>query len=303
MKIIRVGAGVAALVTAVGLSGCAGNTATMQTGATPADGHTVYERITAKVYGTGEQREAAQERAWLAAQSAVASCVRARGFEYAVTGYQQMLPTTAPAPGDVLAFAPQRTDFGVALRIRTLAARGETTNPGLAKQSTAAKRNAWFEAVTACQNAAQAGDALAAPAGQEALDSRLADTLASIQNKAAPGLPDQYAACMKASGVQAKSLSDAYMLVEKNFPKVSYEQPSDVTKVAGWAEAVAFEKQVAAADWSCRKDDLEPVFAAAASALEQFETANAPELTTVSTNWFSQLAAVNKLRATVKITK
>ena len=70
---------------------------------------------------------------------------------------------TEVAPGDLLAFSPQRDRFGVARRIQMLATRGDRANPGLTKLKSSAERETWSKTVAACQDTAHAGEALSAP--------------------------------------------------------------------------------------------------------------------------------------------
>lgn len=303
MKII--GFGVAALTAGVLLTGCAQPGTTMEAGASAAEeGDAIYNRTVTKLYGTAEQRQAAEQLSWLTSQAAVAACATTKGVDYAVTPYVQMVPDTGTAPGDVLAFAPGRTDFGVATRIKTLAARGEPVNPGLAKTGDdQAAQDKWFKATEECQEAGHAGEALTTPKGQGELDAKFVATLTEIQDKAAPTLAADYKACMAAAGIESGSLSDTYRLVEGKFPPVSYETASDATKAEGWAAAAAFETKAADADWACRKDRTDQVFAAAVGALTAFEQDNAAALAEVGAGWSAKLNDAQKALATTEVVK
>ncbi|WP_229405066.1 hypothetical protein [Micromonospora sp. NBRC 110038] len=289
----------AAAVTLVALTGCA------QPGAPAAapagvDAATLLSTVLDQVYGTPQQRQAGQERMWLTMQSAIAACALAKGVVYGVTPYQPMRPPTEPAPGDLLGFAPQRADFGVAARIEMLARRGETPNPGLPAAADA--QGGWFTTVESCQGAATAGERLSVPDGQEELEAKLVDLLGQVQQQVAPDLPGQYANCMKTAGIDAGDLSEAYIKVEQNFPPVSFESPSDPTALPEWADAVAFEKKVAAADWACRESRVGEVIEAAAADLQQFTTTNATRLTQVADGWNAMPGLAQTLRVTIKTT-
>lgn len=195
-------------------------------------GQGTLDLVVNQVYGTADQRTAAAERSWLLSQTAIATGALTKGAVYGVTKFQPMDNPGPVAPGDLLAFAPQRADFGVGTRIQTLAKQGEPVNPGLAVLTSDDARDKWFQAVTACQNAPSATDLLAVPEGQEALESKLVSALSETQQDAAPDLPSKYAACMTNAGVQAKDLSEAYQAAEAAYPQVSYEKPSDVTGCA-----------------------------------------------------------------------
>ncbi|MEU4626650.1 hypothetical protein AB0G04_42535 [Actinoplanes sp. NPDC023801] len=289
----------AAAVALTALTGCA--QATMPAAA-PAgvDAPTVLATVLDRVYGTPQQRQAGEERMWLTSQSAIAACALTKGVVYGVTPYQPMLPPTEPAPGDLLGFAPQRDDFGVAARIEMLAKRGETPNPGLPADAAAQAR--WFTAVESCQGAATAGEALRVPAGQEKLETDLVDVLAQVQQRVAPDLPGQYASCMAKAGIDAADLSEAYLKVEQKFPPVSFERPSDPTTLPQWPDAVAFEKKVAAADWACREPQVTKAIEAAAADLQQFTADQASQLSQVAASWAAMPGLAQNLRATVKTT-
>lgn len=217
---------VATAVTIVALAGCAqpGMPAAAPVGV---NAPAMLSAVIDQVYGTPQHRQAGEERMWLTSQSAIATCARTKGVVYGVTPYQPMRPPTAPAPGDLLGFAPQRANFGVATRIEMLAKRGETPNPGLPAASDDQAR--WFTAVESCQDAATAGEKLRAPEGQQELEVELVDLLGHVQQQVAPDLTRQYATCMKSAGIDAGDLSEAYLKVEQKFPPVSFERPSDPT--------------------------------------------------------------------------
>jgi hypothetical protein len=290
-------AAAAAAITAGILAGCATPNAT----GAPADdfgAQATYDLVIHQVYGSAEHRAEAAERAWLLAQTAIATCARDKGVVYAVTPYQPMEnPGLIPAPGDLLGFAPHRTDFGVGARIAMLAKRGEPTNPGLAKLDSEQDRDKWFQAVTACQNAPNETDLLIAPKGQQELENNLISTLSALQKDSAPDLDEQYAACMKAAGIAATDLSEAYQIVEAAYPPVSYEKPSDPTRLPEWVTAIAFERKVAAADWACRGTQAETLLRESRDTLSEFATAHAGPLAAVSEGWAKSGVNLPDLRA------
>lgn len=274
-----------ATIALAALTGCAGqgpiSPAALQP-ATLADGEAALNAVISQVYGTPEQRQAGEELSWLTSQAAIAACALPKGATYTVPTWTPSLPPTPPAPGDLLGFAPQRADFGVAKRIETLAKRGQPINADLAA---AADKDAWFAAVGSCQHAAQAGEKLAVPAGQEVLEGKLVDALTAAQSEAAPNLAAEYATCMKSAGIDANDLSETYIKVEHAFPAVSSDKPTDPTGQPGWDTAVAFEKKAAAADWNCRSSRRAEVIAASVDEIDAFTAANATALTEVAAGW------------------
>lgn len=294
----------AVAVVALGLlAGCAQAVTPVGEPAGPAGQISPQETLSSlldQVYGTEQQRRAGEERMWLTTQSAIAACAAGKGVVYGVSPFQPMLPATEPAPGDLLGFAPQRSDFRVAARIEMLAKRGETANPGLPRDDDAQK--SWFAAVESCQGAASSGESTAVPDGQEELENKLVQVLARVQQEQAPDLANRYASCMKSAGIEAADLAEAYLKVEQAFPPVSYEQPSDPTTLPEWAGAVAFEKKVAATDWACRQSDVDTVVTAAADDLQQFKTSNTPLVTQVAAGWAAMPPLAQQLRTRVTIT-
>jgi len=292
-------AAVSACITLAGVVGCA-DPAAVEPGA-QGDPQAALAAIIMQIYGTREQREAGQEQAWLSAQSAIAACAATKGVVYAVTPYQPTSVGIPPVPGDLLGFAPKRQDFGVARRIEMLAKRGEPTNPGLAAVGKAGEEK-WFTALDACQGAARPSERLTVPDGQERLDSLFVDMLAAAQQRVAPDLKSQYATCIRAAGIDADDLSEAYIKVEQAFPPVSGAQKSDPTTLPAWAPAVAFERKVAATDWKCREQRVGAVVDATAGDVAAFADANAATLKAVSDGWAAMPTAVQQLRSTVKVT-
>ncbi|WP_018788896.1 hypothetical protein [Micromonospora sp. CNB394] len=107
---------------------------------------------------------------------------------------------------------------------------------------------------------------------------------------------------MKSAGVDAGDLSEAYLKVEQMFPLVSFERPSDPTALPEWADAVAFEKKVAAADWACREPRLDKIVSAATDDLQKFTTTNTARITRVADGWKAMPSLAQTLRTTVKTT-
>ncbi|WP_431932161.1 hypothetical protein [Micromonospora sp. RP3T] len=83
---------------------------------------------------------------------------------------------------------------------------------------------------------------------------------------------------------------------------MSFERPSDPTALPEWADAVAFEKKVAAADWACRESRLDGVANAAANDLQKFTTTNTARIARVADGWKAMPSLAQTLRATVKTT-
>jgi hypothetical protein len=286
----------ATLATALALAGCAAQPAAERASTPSIDtARATYGQIIDQVYGTADQRSAAAESGWLKTQLAIASCMSAAGQRYVPARYQPV-PDTGPAPGDLLAFAPARPDFGVGRTVQALAAAGETVQPALVGADAAAEAR-YAQALAACSP----GDLmdLSFPDGQERLSGQLVAALTAVQRSATPTLAADYPVCLATHGVTATDLSDLYIQVAHAYPAVSYEKKSDVTKLSSWAPAVAFEREAAAADAACRADAVPVAVLAAEPVLKKFAADHAAVLNAVSASWAQMAADVVSLRAKI----
>jgi len=254
-----------------------------------------YDQVIDKVYGTPDQRQEADEANWLRTQLATASCMAKTGLHYQPVPFQN-LPDTGVAPGDLLAFAPARQDFGVGRRVQAFAAAGELTQPAL--DGASVEQNARYaQAMSVCATG-QVMDT-GTTKGQEILDGELVAALSKVEQTATPNLAGDYRACLAVHGLQARDLSELYVQVEQAYPPISYEKASDATKVTGWAQATAFETAAAATDASCRAAAIDVALVAAAPVLARFAKVHAAELDAVATGWARATTDVLTLRAKV----
>lgn len=123
-----------------------------------------------------------------------------------------------------------------------------------------------------------------------------------MQDRVLPDLPAEYATCMQKAGIDARDLGETYLQVSRAYPAVSYEQPSDVTKLPGWAGAVAFEDEAAATDAACRTDDVDIAMAAARQDLTDFAGANAAALSANAAAWTDAERQLTAVRAQLHTT-
>lgn len=284
-----------ALIAAGALTACGGqNGAQARVPDGAARGRAVYDQLVTQIYGTANQRAAADELAFLIAQQAIATCAAKVGVTYAIPTYIAA-DRQVVAPGDLLAFAPLRSDFGVGAGIQRRAAAGDLVNPGLAAASSDGERDRWWTATNSCQTAEAHGNSLTSPPGQAQLEERLIATLQAVQNRVLPDLTAEYATCMHSAGIDARDLAETYLEVGRAYPAVSYGEPFDVTTLPGWADAVAYEHKAAAADAGCRAGYLDVAMAAARPDLADFAAANASTLSGHAAAWSDverQLAGV-----------
>lgn len=286
--------GVAALAVVAALTGCA-----QQTGSPTAalTGPELLADTIDKVYGTVQQRQAGQERQFYALHAAIAACAAGKGFEYIVPAYTPVPVERVIGPGELLAFSPRRTDFGVAEAITALAKTGDRESPSKANL-TGPAREAWIGKYNACfEPAVQATDGMSAAIGSYALSARLADHLAKLQEDLAPGLPAAYNKCMTAEGTPAVELADVMTAAKQKYPPVVYDTPSDPTKVTGWDEAVAYERRLAAADWACRGTEATRVVNASSASLTTWADRERVALDAVAAAWAAMPTARDTARA------
>jgi hypothetical protein len=286
-----------ALTTLGALTACGRDGAEARAPGGVADGRALYEQLVTQMYGTPTQRAAAEELGFLTAQHAIAACTATVGVTCGIPTYVAM-DTSFVAPGDLLAFAPVRSDYGVGARIQRFAAAGEDADAGLGVASSAEENDRQSRALENCQAEAAYGDSLASgPPGQSALEGRFEKTLQAVQDRVLPDLPTDYASCMSQAGFDSRDLVETYLAVERTYPGVSYQQPSDVTKLPGWAEAVAFEHKAAAADAACRADAVDIAMAAARRTMTDFAAENETALAANAAAWKDVEEQLTELQA------
>lgn len=294
MTMIRVLAGFAAALTATAVAGCAQPGATPQASAIePVAAAAVpwqetYAALIEQTSGTPQQWQAAQDRQWYAWQAALGECMVAKGqpFELPAHNTPTAVPNSQLTPGELLGFAPQRADFGEAANAVALAKAGNDGNPALAKTSGAA-REAWLAAQDECAPATSPTENLAIPPSLPRVAEPLDQLLLGIQEQAAPTLRADYVACMTAEGVPVSEgvASEAKLAAKAKFPVLTEAEADNPSAVPGWAEAVAFERKAAAADWKCRGPQVGKVHAAVGDKLAVFAEQHRAELAQVAAEW------------------
>ncbi|XVU29694.1 hypothetical protein ACQPZJ_22220 [Actinoplanes sp. CA-054009] len=91
-------------------------------------------------------------------------------------------------------------------------------------------------------------------------------------------------------------LADISVLVGNRFPQVPAGS-ADPTKVEGWAEAVAFEKSAAAADWECRGAAASRVIEGGTDELAAWAAEHESELDALAAEWAALPAERDKAKA------
>jgi len=289
----------AGLTVAVGLplTGCARPTDMQPTAAHLAPpGPDVLADIVDQAYGTPQQRAAGRERQFYAWQAALGACMVDKGAEFEAPPYASPgLDSQKAGPGDILAFAPHREHFDIGTRVVNVATTGEQSNPVLAKLTGPAAET-WIRIQMECEPATKATEELAVPPAVLTATAKLHRELADIQQELAPGLVAAYRTCMAGRGLPADDLPDAMNIAGQKYPNVDTGRPSNPTELPGWAAGVAFERQVAAADWQCRGQDATRVVNASGEKLTAWAGQHQAELTAAAAAW----AAMPALRDTAK---
>lgn len=300
MTRIRVVAVAAAVVSAVTLTGCArpGDVQAADAAALAPSGPDVLAGIVGKLYGTAGQREAGLERQHYAWQAALGRCMTGKGADFGSVPYAPsgQVSTDRIGPGEILAFAPQRTDFSIAARTLSVAKVGAGDNPALTKLS-GEQADAWLKIQAECEPATKATEELAYPAGLAAPSLSLQDELIRIQGELAPDLTSSYRTCMAAAGVDADDLSDVMTIAGQKYPPVTFDKASDPTRLQGWAAGVAYEKSVAAQDWKCRGADASRVVNASGEKLTVWAAAHQAQLDEAAAQWAAMPAARDAAKA------
>ena len=302
----HVAAAVLAIAVAASVAGCAGQ-AGLQAAAAPAptsaqasSGSDMLADIERQVYGTADQIEAGEQRQFYALHAAWGQCVRAKGVDYEVPAYPSGgRGLITPSPGDLLAWAPHYADFAIARRAEVLGKTGTPENPAFLRLTTDAQRERWTQAQADCQEAANTAQDADLPDNMMALDTKLIDELAKLQNDLAPTLVADYTACMAgAVGVKVEegTIADAYTAAAQKFPPTDAAKPFDPSTLPGWGEAVSFEKTVAAADWTCRGAAATRVVDAGAAELSAWAEQNRGQLEAVAAAWAAMPAARDAAR-------
>ncbi|GID28680.1 hypothetical protein [Paractinoplanes brasiliensis] len=247
-----------------------------------------YAEIIEQMSGTPQQRQAGTDRQWYAWQAALGECMAGMGapFELPAHTTPPATPNSLITPGELLAFAPRRTDFGLAASMVALAEAGEQDNPALLKTA-GADREAWVAAQNACAPATARTEDLAVPGSQARVAEALDLLLLDVQNRAAPSLGADYMTCMSREGVPVSEgvASEARIAALNKYPPLSAAGANNPSSVPGWTEALAFEKKAAAADWKCRGPQVPRVQVAVGDKLAVFAEEHRDELARVAADW------------------
>ncbi|WP_250037879.1 hypothetical protein [Paractinoplanes maris] len=285
-----------ALVVAAGLGACAqrpsGGRASSTDDRAPRE---VMVDALDQIHGTAEQRAAGWEREHYAVQEVLDKCAERLNIEYTVNDW---VPAEAGFPSNAVdlpeLFEPARADFGIArgflrqARLRLSSA----SRPTVADRAQSLRFNE-------CHREAATMDSLHLPAGQGALGRDFLADQATITQELEPRLIGGYSTCMTHAGSPAGNPSDAYVQAQRKFLPLVHRSPVNPAVTPGWAEAVAFEKQIAAADGRCRTANADVVAVAGAATAKKFLDRRRTDVEAVAAGWAAMSAVRDEARKAV----
>ncbi|WP_199509431.1 hypothetical protein [Nucisporomicrobium flavum] len=248
-------------------------------------GRALYHQVSNSLYGTSADRLAAEKATAARFQGALAACMKDKGFTYRQAPSEQQ--NGGPiGPDDLSSLTEISDDFGIATAKRHQAEVADMLRTAdEANKMTAAEEARYGKAVGSCTGVAAKAEQQVSPAVPADMGKELAEIFREVEKS--PAVADALAAygpCMSAAGIAAKDRSHAYELALAEFP------PADRGVAAmeadpGWAEAVAFEKEAAAADAACRRPAQDQAFAAAAPRLQAFVAKYQAQLDAAHADW------------------
>lgn len=234
-----------------------------------------------RIYGTSEQRAAGWEGEHYAVQDVLDRCAERKNVAYTVNDW---MPSDGSSPSHAVdlagLFEPARTDFGIAggflMQVRL--------RPSSASRPTDVER-AQSSRFNECRMEAATMDNLHRPAGQWVLEQKFLADQSMIHHELEPRLIGWYSTCMTHAGLPAEDMSDAYGQAQRKFLPLVYQPPLNPTAAQRWAEAVTFEKRIAAADGRCRKANAAAVAMASAATVKTFLDKHRNEVEAVTAGW------------------
>jgi hypothetical protein len=279
------------LVLAGALSaGCAGRQSLAEA-AGPGDslaGAASYQQLVDTLYGTGNDRVAAEARASAAVQKSIADCMRAAGHTYTPSPSERTAGGPI-VPADLTSLAPIGAGgFGIAQFKRNVAeAADNRRNPGFTGLTTDAELEAYGAALGPCITAAPDVEPFA-PAAQASLSVELEKLFTALEEQQdAAAMLTGYGACMKQAGFPVANYLQLHQLIDGKFPDPATGW-AKVSQDPAWAAAVDFERRAADTDATCRTGLRDHVMAAAEPQLRQFTARHAVALSEANTQWTAQ---------------
>jgi hypothetical protein len=264
-------------------------------------GQAAYAAVVAELFGSRNDRAAAEELQFLRHQSAIAACARGRGINYTIPAFTDInVANERIVPGDMTAFAPLADDFGAAERQARIAADGEPGNAAFLALPDERARDAYLAKLEGCQNAG--GESATEghfPDGALRLQDELIDLLGAVE-RAGPVAEElsRYGDCLAGRGFDAKDWRELYISVENAFPP-NPERPTDITTDPRWIKARDNERAAAAADRECREKIHDLAFAEAGPRLTDFRRDRSGALERIAAEWAKARADLAAVKATL----
>ncbi|MFI5497318.1 hypothetical protein [Actinoplanes sp. NPDC051859] len=282
-KIITAGA---ALTIGAFTAGCANSFAAGAPAepAAAAQGRSLFEQVSLSLYGSADDRLAAEKDVAARFQGALARCMKKKGFTYQQAPSEQQ--NGGPiAPGDLASITEITGDFGIATAKRNQAEVADKLRAMNASSTmTAEEEAAYGKALGNCTPEASKQQPFT-PTGQGNSMKWLTNTFREVEKTpAVADALDTYVPCMSKAGIQTKSYFTTYQQALDRFPRADLGWAS-MQADPKWQEAVEFEKKAAAADAACRRPAQDQAFATAAPQLQQFVTKNRAQLDAARTAW------------------
>lgn len=294
MRTLKVITTAAALVAAGALAGCATTTAVQEPGGPGSpvlvsDGEAIYQKMIKDLYGTAEDRVIAEKLQHHRIQTAIADCMKAKGFTYTIPVYEGIAGGPI-VPGDIDGAAPLAADFAIAAT-RQRHAEAVAANAAISNgPADPAQQANYDQALTGCADAGKQYQDTHFPSGTNENGGILVNNLLFITDDLRyESLAEDYRDCLADAGYPVASWAALHQDVLDKFPP---SQPGDtMTDTPQWATAVAYEKAAAAADRDCRVGLHEYTMSNLEPRIERiYQEANGGGIREVTTNWDTLLA-------------
>ncbi|MFI5497136.1 hypothetical protein [Actinoplanes sp. NPDC051859] len=245
----------------------------------------LYQQAALSIFGTRDQRLAAEKAAADKYQNAIAACMSATDAPYytkAASPHQAGAPT---APGDLSTLAETGNGtFYIAEASRYGAQQLDRGDP-LYDKLTQAQRDAQGKALSGCISKVPVVQP-ARPAGAQQMTTELETMFTAIEKQpAVASALKSYSDCMSdKAGIKTTGYLDTFLAVQEKFPTTS-EGWSKLQNNPDWQAAAAFETKAAEADTTCRKPAQDQAMQAAAPQLQQFTSKYESQLDAASASW------------------
>lgn len=248
-------------------------------------GRALYEQISTSLYGTPNDRLAAEKATAARFQGTLADCMKTKGFTYQPAPSEQQ--NGGPiSPGDLDVIADISDNFGLATAKRHQAEVADQLRAYNAAHPVPAEQEAAYgKALGDCTAVASKSEEPFSAPVQGGLMKELTATFREVaKTPAVAAAIAAYSPCMTEAGFTAKNRLHIYQQALDKFPRADLGVAA-MEKDPQWAAAVDFETKAAAADAACRQPAQDQALAAAAPRLQTFVTKYAAQLAAADASW------------------